>query len=89
MITLVKLITGEFVIGKKNEKDKVIEQPYVVTPTEKGAMIREYYAGLTKKPQPIPFHCIIIPDIEPLQEMIDKYSNIISPLILPKKKLIV
>lgn len=88
MITLSKLITGEFVIGKKNEKEKVIEKPFLVIPTSKGAMIIEYYSGLSKKPLPIPFHCIMIPDIEPLQGMTDQYSNLIHPLSVPKKKLI-
>jgi len=87
MIILAKLITGEFVIGKKNEKEKVLEKPILVVPTGGGAKMIDYFFGLTKKPVPIPFSCIMF-DLEPLQGMIDQYSNLISPLTVPKKKLI-
>lgn len=87
MIALFKLITGEFVIGKKNDKDKIIEKPYLIVPTPKGVAMVVYSQGMAKQNHGIPYSCILV-EYEPKPSIADNYSQVISPLTIPKKKII-
>jgi hypothetical protein len=85
MIKLFKLITGEFVVGKQNEEKKQIDQPYLIISTVKGIAMIEFFQGMAKHINPVPYSCVI-QDVEPTQSVIDSYKQMISPIKLPKKK---
>jgi hypothetical protein len=82
------LITGEFVIGEKDEKKKVVNNPYItdfIPPSN--YILMAYNKRLSRKNKPIPFHCIL-QEYEPNKEIENKYLEMKSGLSLPKKNLI-
>jgi hypothetical protein len=82
-----KLISGEFVIGIKNDEKQAIDSPYVVVPiSQKEFALMKYCGFFTKENKSVPYEYIMI-EYTPLEEIETKYLEMKSGLTLPKKKI--